>query len=276
MRLKSLFFPIMLVISLAIFIGYIWPQISSIRKINEEMLAEKAEMQAINEKKIAIESVGKKISDNTSGEGIVLSYLPQNKTEEQIIGGINYLASDANLSLVDISLNSVDDSSKKNKGIVTTSLLTGLDSVTTQAQSVADTNGLMQATAVKIALYGDYEKIRIFLDSLQRMPVLNTIKSVVITKQANQKKNTEIIDGSEVATTTDSGLLATVEVDFGYLNTIKIDNKQVEIFKNGIDNEVVSVLQNYISQKSQLVDNSIAGSGGETGPKGKKNPFLVN
>lgn len=275
MRLKSLFFPIMMVLSLAIFIGYVWPQIDVVRKINEEILTKRAEMQAVNDKKLAIESVGKKISDNAAGENVVLSYLPQNKTEEQIIGGVNYLAGDANVSLVDITLNSVDSSSKNNNTI-TTSLLTGLDSVKAQTNSSTPNDGLMQSTSVKIALFGDYAKIRIFLDSLQRMPVFNTIKSINIEKQVAKEKITETGEVVAATESTNAGLLVNIDVDFGYLNTAKADNKQVELFKNGIDNEVVSVLQSYISQKSQLVDDSANVDGGSSSSKGKKNPFLTN
>jgi hypothetical protein len=268
MRLKSLFFPIMMVLSLAVFAGYIWPEIQSIRKINEEILTKKTEMAAINEKKIAIESVGRKISDNTD-EDIVLKYLPQNKTEEQIIGGVNYLAGAANVSLIDISLNSVEDKAATADAAVVLPSLVGIDSSLLPQQVV---NGdALKTTPVKIVLVGDYAKIRIFLDSLQRMPVINTVKSVNITKQDTAINNV-LVAASQASLNIGDTLLATVEVDFGYLATAKVNNMQVEKFKNVIDNEVVSTLQSYVSMKSQLASDDNTNGGA----KGKKNPFLAN
>jgi len=270
MRLKSLFFPIMMVLSLAVFVGYIWPEIQAVRKINEEILAKKAEMAAVTDKKIAIESVGKEISD-TMEENIVFKYLPQSKAEDQIIGGINYLAGAANVSLVDISMNSVEGESAKEDAGDAVALPASLVGVNTIMPQETANKSALKTTSVKIVLAGDYAKIRIFLDSLQRMPIINTIKSIVIAMQEAGKANIAP-DVAPVVTASGDVLLATINVDFGYLATAKVNNTQVEKFKNVIDNEVISTLQSYISTKSQLVGDDNA-NGGE---KGKKNPFLAN
>lgn len=263
MRLKFLFFPIVLVISLAIFAGFIWPEISNVKKVNEELLAANTELKAIGEKRLAIESIGKKISDNADGESIVSSYLPENKAEERIISGINYLASDANVSLVNISLSDAKDTS-----VPTNNSVTGISSDELESfmidpmtgQQVLNKVNKMQSISVKISLVGDYDKIRIFLDNLQRMPVFNTIKSVNIVKQK---------DEAATAETSATILLADIDVNFGYLGLAKVDSQQVEKINEGLDDETISTLKMYVSQKSQTIgDNTVV--------KGKINPFVIN
>lgn len=274
MRLKFLFFPIMLVVSVAIFIGYIWPALGNIKKINEDRIEKTKEMQLVKEKQAAIELIGKKISDNVEGESVVNSYLPETRVEEQIIGGINYLAGDANVSLINISL----EEAKKDPGATIAAVsdsqiaatLTGaVDPLT--GQNVPDNANLTQTTSVKISLVGEYAKIKMFLDNLQRMPIFNTVKAVSITKQKSEEVKAVETDAAAAVGegVVDSSLAAEIEVDFGYLNVARINSQQVEGFSAELDNETVSSLRGYISQKSQAIGN-------EGAIKGKANPFLAN
>lgn len=267
MRLKFLFFPIILIISLAIFIGYIWPEITSILEINDYKVAKSAELQSIKEKQAAIELVDKKISENIADETTVKGYLPENKIEERIISGINYLAGAANVPLLNISL--VDSKETANlmnavgssldapaKGTIAINPLI-VDPVTGVAS--VDNKNSIQVTSVKIAVAGDYEKIKIFLDSLQRMPILNTIKSLNITKEKNAST-------TDPAVNTSLSLSADVVVDFGYLSVAKVNSQQLENFKPELDNDTILSLSKYISQKSQSI---VIGDD----KKGKLNPF---
>ena len=256
MRLKFLFFPIILVVSIAIFLGYIWPEIDNVMKANEDKLTKNVELQSIKDKQLAIESIGKKISDNTDGEKVVNDYLPENKVEERIISGINYLAGDANVSLVNIALTSA-----KNVPVATSA--STVDPITGQLVVNNGAANLLQTTSAKVSVTGEYDKIRIFLDSLQRMPIINTVKTLSITKQ--EIKAADAVEGAAVS----SVLAADIEVNFGYLAVAKVDNKQVEKFDASLDNETVDSLKKYISQKSQLIGN-------DSDPKSKKNPFLAN
>lgn len=244
MRLKFLFFPIIIVVSLVIFILYIWPEIGNIKRINEEKIVKMQEIQAINDKKMALELIGKQLSENSETESIIKNYLPENKTEERIINEINYLAGDANVSLADILLNS-------KKTVAAAAVAGGVD----------NTN-VIQTVPVKISLIGNYEKMRIFFDNLQRMPIFNSIKSINITKQV-----TTPVDDANIGVS--DYLSVIVDVDFGYLRPMTINSQQIVGFKVGLDNGTVDVLKKYISQKAQPV-----GSGND--PKGKTNPFAVN
>jgi hypothetical protein len=172
---------------------------------------------------------------------------------------VNYLAGDANVSLVNISLTAAKNVTTP---VVDPALLATapIDPIT--GQPVISNENTIQSTSAKISLIGDYVKIRIFLDSLQRLPIFNVVKSVNITKQKNVTT-----DAATIAT--DSSLSAEILVDFGYLGSAVANNAQVENFKPGIDNDTIESLKKYVSQKSQAIDTG-------TDAKGKVNPFLAN
>lgn len=280
MRLKTLFFPIMLIISVSIFIGYIWPEIFKLKEANELRLAKTEEFQGINVKKAAIDSIGNQIS-NSDSQKIVEEYLPGSRVEERIVNGVNYLATDAGVSLVNISLTnevaSTSDGNNSTSGLAAILNPIGTANATlesapapamaTAAQTTTETASSkgLKTIATNISISGDYGKIKIFFDNLQRMSILNTVKSVVITKQSEEKSSG--VENQEASS--GDTLLATAVVDFGYMFTEKLNNQKVDSFKQYIDNETIDVLKGFVSQKGQLVDVS-------SDAKGKSNPFISN
>ncbi|MDD5397326.1 MAG: hypothetical protein PHW24_04735, partial [Candidatus Moranbacteria bacterium] len=181
MRLKTFFFPIVLVMAIAIFFGFIWPQIGTIKQIKADMAAKNVELGAIQEKQAAIETLGNQLTDSSNREVSVKNYLPENKVEERIIASINYLAGDANVSLADVSMGGV-------------STVVAPPVVVDPNVPVSTPASLVKTTSAKISLVGNYEKIRIFLDGLAHMPIFNTVKSLDITKQIPEKKDGVAVD----------------------------------------------------------------------------------
>lgn len=274
MRLKFLFFPIMLIISVSIFIGYIWPEISHVRSINEEKMANEKILEQIKEKQRDIESVGQRIASDNSGQALVRRYLPVGKTEEQIISNINYLATDAGVSLVDISLSdSMQHASagEKNANVASAiasninAIKTGeLSSIESENKStLKDENG-MRFLEAKISISGDYQKAKLFLDQVQHVSLYNEIKSLTI---AGPRK---VADAAvDVATPIDDGSVSMeVILEFGYMKFFSLSNQRVSKFKPELDIETMEALKSYISTRSASggIDNE--------GSKGKANPFL--
>ncbi len=274
MRLKFLFFPIMLIISVSIFIGYIWPEISHVRSINEEKMANEKILEQIKEKQRDIESVGQRIASDNSGQALVKRYLPVGKTEEQIISNINYLATDAGVSLVDISLSdSMQHASvgEKNANVASAiasninAIKTGeLSSIESENKStLKDENG-MRFLEAKISISGDYQKAKLFLDQVQHVSLYNEIKSLTI---AGPRK---VADAAvDVATPIDDGSVSMeVILEFGYMKFFSLSNQRVSKFKPELDIETMEALKSYISTRSASggIDNE--------GSKGKANPFL--
>jgi hypothetical protein len=215
-------------------------------------------LESIQKKKAAVDSISSDLAVNSEVKDIVKGYLPEDKAEEKIINGVNYLAGDANISLVSISLTSPKRVSASD--IDANALVSNIVIDPLTGQEVLVNPNPIKQTSAKIALMGDYEKIRIFLDNLQRMPIFNTIKSISISKQKTTTQDVAVADSS---------LTVDLVVDFGYLNIGKVTGAQAETFVSDIDKKTVDVLREYVSQKSQLNESEI-------GSKGKTNPFLSN
>lgn len=256
----------MLVISISIFIGYIWPEIMVLKDANEVNLASKKELQDLIVKKDAIELIGKKITDS-DGEKIIKEYLPEKKVEERIINEINYLADSSNVSLIDVSLGGDGDAKVKKKA---TSLglagvlnpLARADEPVLEEGSENIVYGGMYATSAKISISAEYDKIKTFMNGLHRTPILNVVKSLEITSKQAEQEEGEASNGNL--------LVANIVVDFGYMPISKVDNKKVETFEqSGIDKETMDVLSRYISQKAQSLETG-------NGEMGRTNPFIAN
>lgn len=264
MRLKFLFFPIMLVISLSIFIGYIWPVIGDLKTANTEKMSHLDALKAINEKKLAIDRIDGEISKDGEGESVINEYLPNVKVEERILTGVNFLATDSGVSLVSISLGNGSESSAATAA--TDSSITQQALVISDPMDVAGVEKIssvasndLKFTQADIIVVGDYEKIRLFIDQVQKMPIFNSVKSISISSQSTQA-------AADEATDTNS-LSANLVIDFGYMNTMKMDSQKIANFKPGLDSNTISVVKQYISKKSPAVD-SIGNRDGKT------NPFL--
>ncbi|EKE25770.1 MAG: hypothetical protein ACD_5C00037G0007 [uncultured bacterium] len=264
MRLKFLFFPLTLIVSVFIFIGYVWPEIMNLKIANEENLKKNEELKVIEDKKDAIKRINDQIDGNTEGELLVKGYLPVNRIEEKIMTDINFLATDSSVSLINISL---EDKQTKEDEAATMALSSAMLSNATGVNDkpVEIKKEGLQFTTASILFAGKYENIRIFIDQLQTMTVFNSIQSVNITK-GELKKSGLMAEGEVVSNDAEPSLSAEVVINFGWMNPIAINSKNISNFKSGMDNDTVSILTNYVSKKTPSTDTF--------GDKnGKSNPF---
>ena len=267
MRLKFLFFPVMIIISLSLFIGYVWPEITDLRMANDQKIVNQQALQDINNKKAAVDKVGSQITDDAAGTSFVNNYLPNTKVEERILSGINFLASDSSVGLINVSLKDAVNASNapstqlQGFGLVSPASV-DVNAVQTTATSQSATQAAadsLQFTEATLSISGNYDDIRLFIDQLQRMTILNSIRSVTISSSSSDDDSNAKVDPSILS--------AVVIVDFGYLDPVKIDARKVANFKPDMDSDTMKVLQQYVSQKAPD-----ANSGGDS--NGKTNPFL--
>ena len=236
MRLKFLFFPVVLVVSLAIFIAYIWPEFQNVINLNKEYADNQTKLDDINAKKNDIKQMATKIANDKEGELFVKNYLPMKKVDEQIISRLNFLATDSGVSLIDIASTT---STKSPQQIA--------------VGAVSDPLNLYE---VKVSINGDYAKIRIFLDQVQRLPLFNSIKLLDIhTREKGQNE-----------TVAPSDLMSDVIINFGYIEQLKPTEQETAAFKVEMESYgIIATLKTYVSQKTPDVVYE---------KKGKENPFL--
>lgn len=282
MRLKFLFFPIILVISLSIFIGYIWPEIKNLQGANEEKMNNEALLGDISAKKAAIQNVGTQISNDGDGEAVIKNYLSDKRMEEKILTNVNFLATDSGISLVDISIENgeepLQETDELDQDLVNSISPIAAIANNINSQNNAESNASLkknsklQYVSAQISANGEYEKIRLFLNQLQRISILNSVESVTISSLNVEKKNDSVEDSVEVVSAEVASQVATTlnvkaVVNFGWMSLISVDQQKAAVFKPGFDKETISIVKNYISQKTPAVDTF-----GDV--NGKKNPFL--
>ncbi|EKD58511.1 MAG: hypothetical protein ACD_56C00110G0004 [uncultured bacterium] len=273
MRLKFLFFPIIIIISLYIFIGYIWPEIANLKVANEEKLSHEQAIKAIKDKQTAIQTIDAQINSDSEGESVVNSYLPNKKMEERILTGINYLATDSQVSLVSLSLSS--GAEEVSNDDATTLSVSPLANIANSLQGVQNklpetSKSGTETINTSISVVGEYDKINLFLDQLQKISMFHSIKSLTITSSNAGDKVENASDGTvdtENNPAAASTLSADLVVDFGWMGTASIDNQKMSKFQSGIDKETMATIKQYISQKAPSVDKA-----GDM--NGKINPFL--
>ena len=186
---------------------------------------------------------------------MVYNYLPNKKVEERIIGGVNYLAVDSGVSLVNISLRNLDVPNPANTAQQNAAL----------ANKPADNADVLQFSEATISISGDYEKIKLFINQLQKIALFNNIKSLVISNKEKSSSNTTDANSSSSST-----LFADMVVNFGYLSSSELNNNKITNLKPELDSDTIGVLKQYISQKTESMASMIS----NVGNKGKANPFL--
>ncbi len=248
MRLKYLFFPVILIIAVAVFFGYINPLIDTFKSANNDYNASQQQLLVIQTKKNALESLGSTIADGKGDSALVYEYLPKDKVEEKIIGEVNYAAANS-----DVFLNNI--------GIVDAPVVAtvGLDQ-TPKAKPVEVIRNI-QAT---IMVEGDYDKLKTFINGIQHIQLYNSIKSLNI---ATIEKATNNTDPSVVAVSSATTIAVKLIVDFGYLKQNKIDDKKLTSFKPDIDNQTIQNLKAYIQGSVPKINTAGLNIG-------SNNPFL--
>ena len=263
MRLKILFFPLMMIICLFIFFSYIRPEIDNFTRVNKDKTDMQEKIQNIKNKKAAAERLSQKIRVTNDYKDVVYNYLPVRKVEEQIIAGINSLASSSQVYLADISMK--DAAPKKTEIVISDpSLSAGAG----EAQ-----NKEMLFSEVTIKIIGDYEKMQIFFDQLQKMALMNNIKSLKIYKEENFNKSASSPNTNEANSDNKiTSLLAEIVMDFGYLEKVKINENELEQFQDTLDESIVKALTGYRNMDSV---SSELKEGGVVTAEGRPNPFSI-
>lgn len=267
MRLKFLFFPVMIVVSLAVFFGFVWPEIDNVKTANEEKKVNTRALDDIKKRKSDINLLGNQIASSTDDKKIVNSYLPEKNAEERIVGGINYLASDAGVSLLNVSI----AKSSENALAGSTSIANEQSSSKQGSSNNAANNeaGGMQFNETTISVIGEYDKIQLFIDKLQKIALFNSIKSLTI-KNGTEKNLTNAMNNANEQVSLSKNLTAEIVIKFGYLKKYDFSN-QISSIGSEIDQETINALKLYISQK----DASIISEIGSAGSVGKTNPFFL-
>lgn len=254
---------------------------TDLRRANEDKLTKNLALTEISNKKQAMSKINNQLDSNTTSESDVDSYLPSTKVEERIMSSINFLANDSSVLLINITIKDPEQNSTA-QGMsagatmnVNNAVKYADSSVTDPANGTASTinqGGGLKMSEATITISGEYDKIKLFVDSLQHIPIYNSLKSLSISNLPTGSSATSgdqgVNQNNDVQK--NSTLYANIVLDFGYMSPAKASVVNADKFNPAIDNETVKALQSYVSKDAVVSGNrTINAVNG-----GKSNPFL--
>ena len=261
MRLKILLTPMAFFIAVVVAIWFVWPAIMDVQTNMDDIKASESKLQSSENKKANSEALANSLNSNKEKEDFVLSYLPPSRSEDKIVNGINYMATSSGLNLMSIDVSDDKDAVAQQAPSESIALDTTNAGSPMDATSSGDVQTAQPLKAkfsdVKISFSGKYSNIKIFLEQVYAMKMLNKITSLKIETSGS----TDASSGSEAT------LLVNADIKFGYMPLIRKEGDTSKIFtKNEFDFSAYSELQKQATSSVPGIDGMQAG---------KEDPFSL-
>lgn len=265
MRVKILIFPLALAATIAIVIAYVWPEIGKVKKTKEGLAESQAAFQNIKEKRSNVESLERTLEQNKDKEAFVLSYLPVQNQEEEIINKLNQLAADSGVVLS--MLSPEKEQAKAAASENTNEELSSKDALFSSskegtATAAGQEGPVLRATKIEVKVLGSYAAVKTFLEQVYKMEMFNNITSFSIAKEAEKGSQAE----GEKPQNTDT-LSAGAKIGFGYMSGTRLTgNYSAPVFsRSSFDFTPYDKLIQLVTKKIPALD---------VGSQGRANPFL--
>lgn len=265
MRVKILIFPLALAATIAIVIAYVWPEIGKVKETKKGLAESQAAFQNIKEKRSNVESLERALEQNKDKEAFVLSYLPVQNQEEEIINKLNQLAADSGVFLS--MLSPEKEQAKPAAPENTNEELSSKDALFSSSKegtiTVAGQQGpVLRATKIEVKVLGSYAAVKTFLEQVYKMEMFNNITSFSVAKEAEKGSQAE----GEKLQNTDT-LSAGAKIGFGYMSGTRLTgNYSAPVFsRSSFDFTPYDKLIQLVTKKIPALD---------VGSQGRANPFL--
>jgi Tfp pilus assembly protein PilO len=257
MNLKTLFFPLSVVICLAVAVWYIQPEISTVLQLRDEAAASQAKLDEVVQKVRNVGSLNQDLDAHADQEKMVLRYLPNAQDDERVVDTLNFLASQAGVSLGDVKLEKgaapVADQSAETAGSASADVLFS------QGQGdgsvpVAPKPSLKTVDAT-VKLQGGYENIKDFITKLYHVDRFQDVGSVKISQEkAGENENSS-----------GNVLTAEMKVTFSYFPKGRVSADGTVFSQSNMNFSTADKLRQLISAAVPQL---------EVGSAGKSNPFV--
>ncbi len=242
MKVKIIVFPMLLALSVILFIWYIKPEYDQYQTLKSTLAAKETELSEIQVKKQKIAALSESLAAHESERQTVLRYLPEARNEEDIINAIDVLARSALISLLNVGIDSKSLGTRSPSDAAPGSFGTEISPI------LADSSAA-----------GQYENIKGFLNQIYKTDKFSEISSLTISKAETPS------GGGEAAASPSGTLTLQVSTIFGYLPKTGVDTN-LSIYSKPESDYDYSI----VKKISDLVKTPDI----EIGPTGKANPFL--
>lgn len=260
MKLKILLIPVLIILIIIMAIWVVYPGFQDLSSKQATLKEANAKLAGIQDKNKKADILGQALIGNADKRNTLLTYIPDQEKEEEIISNLNSLANAGSLAVFGMSVAPVE-------------VIAGVPAEDASAIAVpADGGAAMPVAAVKplpsnfkvnLEVTGTYENIRELSKKITSLRRFNNIAGLEILKDETTKNEaTKAEDQSS-----SNNLRATISLSFNYLakdnSIVNIDNS---VFSEGsFDMSVVDDIKN----KMNTVMNSLS-----MGAIGVANPFV--
>jgi Tfp pilus assembly protein PilO len=194
MKLRILFFPLMIVTILYLLIWVIYPKYDTIKTTKNKLKAVNEKLVSVRAKEQNAASLVQNLNKNSEEQSIITKYLPEKKQDEYVLASINSLAITSGVAIASMGFSENE---------MTQSVETLYDDLGNELPQDADK---LKGIDVDIAVVGSYEKIRQFLFALSTINRLNEFSSITMTNGTAENP---------------SELQVKISLKFSYLDRIK-------------------------------------------------------
>jgi hypothetical protein len=185
MRLKTIIFPVTVVIATAASIGYVYPEYQMMLA-NQGTLAKKQELlESVTKRAANMTSLQTSYESDQASKNTVMSFMPMESSEESLLNAVHRTITDSGAVISDLSAESVLDKAE--------SIPEGMDSAALAAdqaflEKISFRKG---STSMTIKAAGQYAGLKGVLEKMQGFPRSNSIERLSLFSEESKKEGAD-------------------------------------------------------------------------------------
>ncbi|MEP7162866.1 MAG: hypothetical protein ABI747_03830 [Candidatus Moraniibacteriota bacterium] len=194
MSLKILIFPIFIILSLTLAIGYIKPDIETVLVKKEQIAKREEDLAKVDAVIRNVSLLNAQIEGRASSETFVLKYLPKSLEEERVLDAFNFLAGQTGVIIKSASAKENAPQEKARAQVERASLsFQALSQVQgPEGESAVEVSTrIVHSYAAMATVIGSYQGLKDFFERLSRADRIHEIKTFSIREPERDPKNGE-------------------------------------------------------------------------------------
>lgn len=252
MKVKILMMPLIIGITVAVLIWLVYPAYSNgnngVKENYSKLKVEQAKLTELKSKSENISTLSVQLS-SIPEKNVLYNFVPEKIKEEEIINDLVNLAANSGLLLFDSMVSQPVKESQAIKEVVPVADESGDGATLSLSASMPK----MQNVKTEIKLAGNYEKIKDFLNNLEKFSRSNRVEILDINKNNSEVESSTNQDVLLVNATINFNVLKEAKLDSSSINSPIFDNSKLEanIISDIKNKKNASVFQLNVDQKGK-------------------------
>jgi len=253
MKLKILLAPILIVLIIIMAVWFVIPGFQDLNNKKADLEKANAKLADIQNKNSKADRLMQSLDSNNDKLNTLLTYIPNQEKEEEIISNLNSLASAAGLSVFSMSIAPVEIAANVPAVDASTA---GVPADGGEAMSAEAAKPTISNFKVSLGVAGSYENIKSLIIKIASLRRFNNIAGLEISKDTSAKG---------AGQTSSNDLQANMSLNFNYIarNNSVINIDDTVFSGDGFDMSVVDDIQ---SKMNTIVNGLTVGATGVANP----------